>query len=101
MRDQTAALIASRIGLTAWSVRMHGDRMRCSSQSDGRRARRPKAPRAQEKRPSSPDGGLLLRFAVFHYESPPALNSRIGFPRSIDGSCAEERLALRTGGAAH
>ena len=89
MRNQTAALIASRIGLTAWSVRVHGDRMRCSSQSDGQRARRPKAPRAQQKRPSSPDGGLLLWAVVFCYDVLPSLNGRIESHRSIEGACGE------------
>jgi len=64
----------------------YGDRMRCSSQSDGQRARRPKALRARKKRPSSPDGGLLLHIPA---SSPqPHRGGRSAWSRSITCSAA-------------
>ncbi|RFU48173.1 hypothetical protein D0B32_11820 [Paraburkholderia sp. DHOC27] len=56
-----AAIIASLIGLIALSVSTTA--VACGVarySSDGRRSRRPKAPSAHKKRPSSDDEGLLL-----------------------------------------
>ena len=61
MRKLMAAIIASLIGLIALSV--SNTAVACGVarySSDGKRSRRPKAPSAHQKRPSSDDEGLLL-----------------------------------------